>query len=98
MTKKEIVAKIAEKLGTSHLGTQRIVQETLDAVIETLLVEGRAELRNFGVFEVKRRAARIARNPKTGVKVDVPEKCVVTFRPGKVMEEKVAELMEAKRE
>lgn len=93
MTKKEIVAKIAAKLGTSHLETQRIVQATLDAVTETLVVEGRAELRNFGVFEVKRRAARIARNPKTGAKVDVPEKCVVVFKPGKVMEEKVAELI-----
>ena len=54
--------------------------------------EGRIELRNFGVFEVKKRAARKARNPRTGQRVDVPEKYVVTFKPGKEMEEKVRQL------
>jgi len=49
-------------------------------------------LRNFGVFEVKKRAARKARNPRTGAKVYVPEKFVVTFKPGKEMEERVREL------
>jgi hypothetical protein len=49
-------------------------------------------LRNFGVFEVKRRAARKARNPRTGDKVFVPEKFVVTFKPGKEMEERVREM------
>jgi hypothetical protein len=52
----------------------------------------RIELRNFGVFEVKKRAARKARNPRTGEKVFVPEKFVVTFKPGKEMEERVHEL------
>jgi hypothetical protein len=54
--------------------------------------ERRIELRNFGVFEVKERAARKARNPRTGQRVDVPEKFVVTFKPGKEMEEKVRQL------
>jgi hypothetical protein len=54
--------------------------------------ERRIELRNFGVFEVKKRAARKARNPRTGDKVYVPEKFVVTFKPGKEMEERVREL------
>jgi hypothetical protein len=49
-------------------------------------------LRNFGVFEVKRRAPRKARNPRTGAKVFVPEKFVVTFKPGKEMEDRVKEL------
>ena len=52
----------------------------------------RIELRNFGVFEVKKRAARKARNPRTGQRVDVPEKYVVTFKPGKEMEERVRQL------
>jgi nucleoid DNA-binding protein len=56
-----------------------------------LVAEGRIELRNFGVFEVKRRAARRARNPRTGDPVPVPEKCVVTFKPGKEMEARVRE-------
>jgi len=50
------------------------------------------ELRNFGVFEVKRRAARKARNPRTGAKVFVPEKFVVTFKPGKEMEKRIRDL------
>ena len=60
--------------------------------MNTLIEQGRIELRNFGVFEVKRRKARKARNPRTGEKVDVPPKCVVTFKPGKEMEEKVRRL------
>ncbi len=59
-----------------------------------LVTDERIELRNFGVFAVKRRAARKARNPKTGVSVDVPEKLVVTFKPGKIMEQRVKELEE----
>ena len=71
---------------------KEIVQKTFDAIVETLVEEGRIELRNFGVFEVKRRAARKARNPRTGQRVDVPEKFVVTFKPGKEMEERVRQL------
>ncbi len=56
-----------------------------------MVEERRIELRNFGVFEVKKRAARKARNPRTGDKVYVPEKYVVTFKPGKEMEERVRE-------
>jgi nucleoid DNA-binding protein len=74
------------------LKTKEIVQKTFDAIVETLVEERRIELRNFGVFEVKQRAARKARNPRTGDKVYVPEKFVVTFKPGKEMEEKVREL------
>jgi hypothetical protein len=59
-----------------------------------LVADGRIELRNFGVFEVKKRAARKARNPRTGEKVFVAEKFVVTFKPGKEMEEKVRLLEE----
>ena len=87
MTKKEIVKKISEEIGLTQLKTKDIVQRTLDAIIATLVTEGRIELRNFGVFEVKRRAPRKARNPRTGAKVFVPAKNVVTFKPGKEMEE-----------
>jgi nucleoid DNA-binding protein len=89
VTKKEIVKQISEKLGLTQLKTKEIVQLTLDGIIETLVTEGRIELRNFGVFEVKKRAPRKARNPRTGDKVYVPAKNVVTFKPGKEMEELV---------
>jgi len=92
VTKKEIVKQISEKLGMTQLKTKEIVQQTFDAIVETLLVEKRIELRNFGVFEVKRRKARKARNPRTGERVDVEPKYVVTFKPGKEMEERVRKL------
>ena len=92
MTKKEIVKTISEEIGMTQLKTKEIVQKTFNAIVDTLVEDHRIELRNFGVFEVKRRAARKARNPRTGEKVYVPEKFVVTFKPGKEMEEKVREM------
>lgn len=92
MTKKEIVRTISEEIGLTQLQTKEIVQKTFDAIVAALVKEERIELRNFGVFEVKRRAPRKARNPRTGDKVFVPEKFVVTFKPGKEMEERVREL------
>ena len=94
MTKKEIVKTISDEIGLTQLKTKEIVQKTFDAIVETLVEERRIELRNFGVFEVKQRAARKARNPRTGERVDVPQKFVVTFKPGKEMEEKVRLLEE----
>ncbi|MEZ6060185.1 MAG: HU family DNA-binding protein [Planctomycetaceae bacterium] len=95
MTKKEIVKAISEELGLTQLKTKEIVQKTFDAIVETLVEDRRIELRNFGVFEVKKRAARKARNPRTGGQVEVPAKFVVTFKPGKEMEERVRLLEEA---
>src|SRR3954464_12339101 len=92
VTKKEIVKQIADRIGETQLKTKEIVQQTFDAIVETLLEDGRIELRNFGVFEVKRRKARKARNPRTGDKVHVPPKNVVTFKPGKEMEERVRQM------
>ncbi len=92
MTKKDIVRTISEQVGLTQLQTKDIVQRTFQAIIEALVVNRRIELRNFGVFEVKRRAARKARNPRSGEKVEVPEKFVVTFKPGKEMEQRVRDL------
>lgn len=92
VTKKEIVKAISEELGLTQLKTKEIVQKTFDAIVETLVTDGRIELRNFGVFEVKKRAARKARNPRTGGQVEVPAKFVVTFKPGKEMEERVLQM------
>ncbi|MCL4110412.1 UNVERIFIED_CONTAM: hypothetical protein GTU68_006632 [Idotea baltica] len=64
-------------------------------IVDTLVTHGRIELRNFGVFEVKQRAARKARNPRTGDSVEVPSRFVVTFKPGKEMEERVLQMEEA---
>ena len=91
VTKKDIVRTISDEVGLTQQQTKKIVQRTFDSIIDTLVREGRIELRNFGVFEVKLRAARRARNPRTGDEVIVPEKHVVTFKPGKYMEAKVQE-------
>jgi len=94
VTKKEIVKVISEEIGLTQLKTKEIVQKTFDAIVDTLVTDKRIELRNFGVFEVKKRAARKARNPRTGERVDVEEKYVVTFKPGKEMEKRVRDLEE----
>ena len=103
MTKKEIVRQLCEKANSekllkgtlTQLATKEIVQWTFDAIIETLVEDGRIELRNFGVFEVKQRKPRKARNPRTGERVDVEAKNVVTFQPGKEMEERVRKYAKA---
>src|SRR6516162_7669136 len=88
MTKKAITRKIAERLGISQGLALQAVQMVFDGIMETLVNEGRIELRNFGVFEVKRRRARRARNLRTGEKVVVPARSVVTFKPGLEMEQR----------
>jgi integration host factor subunit beta len=98
MTKKEIASKIAKQFEITQLLALEVVQMVFDGIIETLLDEGRIELRNFGVFEVRRRRARKARNPRTGESVSVPAKLVVTFKPGLEMEQRVNELEESHRQ
>lgn len=89
MTKKDIVRTIAEELGLPQQQAREFVQKTFDTLVETLVREGRIELRNFGVFQIKHREARIGRNPRTGEEVPVMAKRVVVFKPGKRMEAKV---------
>lgn len=91
-TKKDIIHRIAEHTALTQVQTKEIVQQMLDAIIETIVAEGRIELRNFGVFEVKVRRPRKARNPRTGQPVHVPAKTVVVFKPGRIMEERVRKL------
>ncbi|MBI4569496.1 MAG: integration host factor subunit beta [Planctomycetes bacterium] len=86
MTKKDIVKDISEKFGRTQVETKAVVQGMFDAIVEGLIADGRIELRNFGVFEVKERAARKARNPRTGEQVAVSPRRVVVFRPGRLME------------
>jgi len=89
MTKNDIVIRISKETGRPYKEVRRIVQRTLDSVAEAVLSEGRIELRNFGVFEVRRRKARQARNPKTGEPVQVAAYRTVVFKPGLLMEQKL---------
>lgn len=92
MTKKEMAKEIAEELGISVVLAQQVVQRTFDGIVKTLVEEGRIELRNFGVFEVKKRKPRLARNPRTGEEVKVGARLVVTFKPGREMENRIGSL------
>ena len=91
-TKRDLVKTIAERIDLPQLRTRQIVQQTFDALIDALVDEGRVELRNFGIFQIKRREARMARNPRTGQAVPVLAKTIVTFKPGKEMDARVRSL------
>ena len=83
MTKKEMIRRIAVELDINQVLAGKIVQSTLDTILDALAATGKVELRNFGIFKVKKRAPRKARNPKTNEEILVPAKSVICFRPGK---------------
>lgn len=89
VTKRELVIDVAEKLGYTQNEVSAVVQATLETITETLAGGNRLEIRNFGVFEIKRRDARIGRNPRTGEAVPIGEKRVAVFKPGKMLKELV---------
>jgi integration host factor subunit beta len=89
IAKKELIERIAKKTQCKNIAAKEIVQQFLDEISAELGKANRLEFRDFGVFEVKERAARVARNPKTLEKVHVPVKRAVKFKMGRVMREKV---------
>ncbi len=94
ITKKELVARIAERTGQTKVVARDVIQLFLDQIIDELGRGNRLEFREFGVFEIKERAARKAQNPRTLEKVDVPSKRVVKFRVGRTMKQRVGEIPE----
>ena len=89
ITKKELVDKIADKRGVAQSIVKTIVQQFLDEINSELAKNNRLEFRDFGVFEVKERAARMAQNPKTMEPVEVPAKRTVKFKMGRLMKQKL---------
>jgi len=89
VTKKDIVMKIAEETGLKQIHVKKVVQETFDKIIDALNQGQSIELRNFGIFKVRVRKGRMGRNPRTGAQVPIPDKKVVTFKPGLIMKEKI---------
>jgi integration host factor subunit beta len=92
MTKKDMASAIAGKSGIPKLQALEIIHRVFDSIIDTLVQEGRIELRNFGVFKVKRRKPRRARNPLTGEEVWVPEKLVTSFKASQELQERLNQL------
>ena len=85
ITKKELIDRISEKTNAKRVLVKRIVQSFLDEIIDELGNDNRLEFRDFGVFESKSRAARVAQNPKTLERVHVPPKRTVKFKVGRLM-------------
>lgn len=95
MTKRDIVTRISQDSGYVQDQVFDIVQRTLDVLAEALSKGDTIELRNFGVFEVKIRKARVGRNPNQPEKdVPIPARAVVKFKPGKEMRAAVLKLTE----
>lgn len=93
MTKRDLVVRIASETGLIQEQVLEVVQKTLDYISESVAQGKTVELRNFGVFEIKVRKARIGRNPNLPEKdVPIPPRAVVKFRPGKEMRDSVLKL------
>jgi nucleoid DNA-binding protein len=93
MTKRDLVIRISNETGLVQQQVLEVVQKTLDYIAESLARGEKIELRNFGVFEVKVRKARVGRNPNAPeTDVPIPQRAVVKFKPGKEMRETVIKL------
>jgi len=90
ITKKELIDRIAEKTQTKRVSVKRTIQAFLDEITAELCRNNRLEFRDFGVFETRTRAARIAQNPKTLERVEVPSKRTVKFKMGRLMKENLS--------
>ena len=90
VTKKELIDRIAERTQAKRVSVKRIVQAFLDEITSELCKSNRLEFRDFGVFETRTRAARIAQNPKTLERVEVPAKRTVKFKMGRLMRENLS--------
>ena len=85
VTKKDLIDRIAERTGQKRIDVKRSVQEFLDLIVHELGDGNRLEFRDFGVFEIKERAPRVAQNPRTLERVPVPARRTVKFKMGRLM-------------
>ncbi|MCH7916390.1 MAG: integration host factor subunit beta [Planctomycetes bacterium] len=90
ITKKELIDRIAERTQAKRVAVKSIVQAFLDEITDELCEDNRLEFRDFGVFETRTRAARVAQNPKTLERVEVPAKRTVKFKMGRLMRERLS--------
>lgn len=92
ITKKHLIDRIADESGCKRVLVKKVVQLFLDDMIEELGKGNRLEFRDFGVFESRVRAPRIAQNPKTMDKVSVPPKRTVKFKVGRLMRQRLSDV------
>lgn len=94
LTKRDLVSAISQETEIPQQDVLMVVQQTLDRISASLAKGDKVELRNFGVFEVKVRKARIGRNPNAPeTDVPIPQRSVVKFKPGKEMRAEVVKLV-----
>lgn len=89
ITKRDLVQLIAEKTNVQQQKAKEVIQSFLDEIIAELANGNRLEFRDFGVFEPRKKAPRLARNPRTGEKIQVPQKVTVKFKAGRMMKERL---------
>ncbi|MGA2172073.1 MAG: HU family DNA-binding protein [Sedimentisphaerales bacterium] len=89
VTKKELIDRIAKSTQAKRVTVKRIIQTFLDEMTDELSRGNRIEFRDFGVFETRIRASRVAQNPKTLQRVDVPAKKTVKFKVGRLMKDRL---------
>ena len=90
MNKAELIAAVAEKTGMSKKDTEAVVSTALDTIVAAMAEGEKVQLVGFGSFEVKKRAERVGRNPKTKESITIPASKVPTFKAGKAMKDSVA--------
>ena len=90
MNKAELIAAAAEKAGLSKKDTEAAVNAVVDVIAAALAEGDKVQLVGFGAFEVKTRAERIGRNPKTKEEIEIPASRVPTFKAGKALKDAVA--------
>lgn len=94
MNKTELVNALAERTGLSKKNAEEVLTATLDIITETLVKGEKVQLVGFGSFEVRERAARMGRNPRTREEVPIPASRAVQFKSGKVLKSAVSRDLE----
>lgn len=89
MNKAELISAAAEKAGLSKKDTEAAINAAIDAVTAALAKQDKVQLVGFGAFEVKSRAARSGRNPRTGAEIKIPASKLPVFKPGKALKDAV---------
>ncbi|MDE7053326.1 MAG: HU family DNA-binding protein [Oscillospiraceae bacterium] len=90
MNKSELINAVAEKAALSKKDSEAAVTAALDAITAALAEGDEVRLVGFGTFEVKKREARIGRNPKTKEEIQIPATKIPSFKPGKALKDVVA--------
>ena len=89
MNKSELIAVVAEKSGITQKDAERVVNATLDTITMELKKGEKVQLSGFGIFEVKKREARVGRNPRTKESIQIPASKVPSFKPSKTLKDTV---------